>query len=160
MGALLVVSATVVAVHRERVGRNMKAAGMTGRFALPASALGLGASLVQFFVAIGCFLLAFSLPQRLGDGRGEASLLRLLEMMSPWSEVLTAGAVLVDLAMSITGALLLSRCWAHRETWQTDRGLSGLPHLDRRLLYSGSGLLLIGTVTFVTGLLFLFATIA
>lgn len=81
-------------------------------------------------------------------------------MMSPWGEVLTAGAVAAGLAMSIMGALLLSRCWAHRETWQTDRGLSGLPRLDRRLLYSGSGLLLIGVVVFVTGLLFLFATIA
>lgn len=68
MGALLAVSAIVVAVHRERVGWNVKAAGMTGRLALPESAVGLGVSLIQFLVAIGCFLLAFSLPQRLGSG--------------------------------------------------------------------------------------------
>ena len=81
-------------------------------------------------------------------------------MMSPWGEVLTAGAVVVGLAMSITGAILLSRCWSHRGPWQTERGLSELPHLDRRLLYNGSGLLLIGLVVFVGGVLFLFATIA
>ncbi|MCT1479862.1 hypothetical protein [Microbacterium sp. p3-SID336] len=160
MGALLVTSATVVAIHRGRVGRNVKAAGMTGRLALPASGVGLGVSLIQFLVAIGCFLLAFSLPQRLGDGRDEASLVRLLEMMSPWGEVLTAGAVVVGLAMSITGAIFLSRCWAHRGTWQTDRGLSGLPRLDRRLLYGRSGLLLVGVVVFVGGVLLLFSTIA
>lgn len=160
MGALLVASATVVAVHRERVGRNVIAAGMAGRLTLPASTVGLGVSLIQFLVAIGCFVLAVSLPRRLGDGRGEASLVRLGEIGPPWGEVLTVGVVAVGLATCITGALLLSRYRSHRATWHTDRGLSGLPRRDRRLLYGGSGLLLIGTVAFVGGVLFLFSAIA